>query len=313
MIDTQPSTSERSQKNAFQPTLLALLFICALLTLFYIFYNFSDFSHLVLGLFAVGFGLLLACVLLIAVHGRRQQERTQTGPQSHHVPTCVLIAAYKQPLTTISSQLNFLRESNRLRPKDLEALNRIEVSTAHVWSILDDLQTLEKLQSDATKPSFSAVSIERVVKQVMTALGPTAASKEIVLRDITRNQAVLLTTDQARMSKIMQLLLRARIRDTQADEILISYKSTSTYVAITICTKIAESDTLNPDTAVLDTSMTSKVEETHLTSDSLDLWIVGQLAFPLGGSIKIDSSEPDVVILQFDLRKIAQKTREGIL
>ena len=159
------------------------------------------------------------------------------------------------------------------------------------------------------------VPVANAVYRAITELGSEAASKKLVLRDGTKDAKVSITTDENRLVQILVNLLNNAIKYTDRGSVVVTYEENPIYVTIRVQdtgSGISADDQkklFNPFVRV------GGKKELGKTGSGLGMWITKKLVELLGGTVGVESIHGvgTHVLVRFDKRKIAAKTRAGIL
>lgn len=265
----------------------------------------------------LGFLFLLALVywLIRQTNWEAKYQDQKSILKEQELLVTTITHEFRAPLTAIRGYSSFLSESNRLRPKDLESLSNIEMSTVRLIHLVNDFLEVAKLQAGTLEISATKVSVGETVYRVITALGSSAAEKKLTLRDATQNKDVTLVTDQFRLEQILTNIVSNAIKYTEKGSVVITYEKNPLFVSIRV--QDTGSGISAEDQAKLfkPFSRVGGVEKTEIVGSGLGMWITKKLVTRLGGGVTIESIQGvgTHVVIKFDLRKIASMTREGIL
>lgn len=266
---------------------------------------------------ALGFLFLITIVywLIRQINWEQKYETLKSAAEEEELLISTITHEFRAPLTAIRGYSSFLRESNRLRPKDVDSLENIEISTNRLLHLVNDFLEVAKLQSGNLPISATKVSISEVVYRVFGTLGSSAAEKKLILRDATQKKELTLITDAARLEQLLTNIVSNAIKYTKRGSVVITYEQNPLYLTIRV--QDTGSGINADDQAKLfrPFSRVGGVENTEIVGSGLGMWITKKLTERLGGDIKVESIK-DVgthIVIKFDLRKIAAMTREGIL
>jgi signal transduction histidine kinase len=262
-----------------------------------------------------GLLLLIAYWLVRQIDWQRSYDRMEGRLAEQKQLVSMVTHEFRTPLTAIAGHVSFLRESNRLRSRDLDSLDKVEKSTNRLQRLVNDFLEVSRLQLGTFSTSVTIVPVKGVVQQVINDLGAVAAAKEIVLRDQSRSDSISLQTDRHRLLQILYNVVSNAVKYSSEGEVSIAYDETPLAVMIRVQDTGHGISAEDQKKLFQPFSRVGNAEASGEVGSGLGMWITKQLVEHLGGTIGIESIK-DVgthVVLTFDKRKIAQKIREGIL
>lgn len=265
----------------------------------------------------LGFLFILSLVywLIRQTNWEAKYEEQKSILKEQELLVTTITHEFRAPLTAIRGYSSFLGESNRLRPRDLENLSNLDMSTNRLIHLVNDFLEVAKLQAGTLDINSAKVSVCEVVYRVLGALGSSAAEKQLTIRDATQNKEILLVTDQFRLEQILTNIVSNAIKYTERGSVVITYEKNPLYLTIRV--QDTGSGISAEDQAKLfkPFSRVGGVEKTEIVGSGLGMWITKKLVTRLGGGVTIESIQGvgTHVVIKFDLRKIASMTREGIL
>lgn len=268
-------------------------------------------------LFGFGYVLLIAITywLVRQIDWQARYETIADQLHEHQLLLNSVTHEFRSPLTAIKGHLSFLRESNRLRARDLESLEKLELSTERLQHLVNDFLEVGRLQTGGLKASITLVPIQGVVTEVLHELGPLAAKKGLVLRDSTNDSSIELQTDRLRLVQILHNVVNNAIKYSTEGTISVVYERTPLSVTIRVQDTGSGISAEDQQKLFQPFVRVGNAAQSGVEGSGLGMWITKRLVELLGGSIGIESikSVGTHVVITFDLRKIAQKAREGIL
>lgn len=268
-------------------------------------------------LLAIGYLVLvlIAYWLVRQINWQQRFRQVQAIVDEQQVLISSVAHEFRAPLTAIAGHLSFLRESNRLRPRDIESLDKVDKSTDRLRHLVNDFLEVSRIQAGTFSLTVSAVSLQEVVTEVAGELGPEAAKKEMVLRDVTRDASVQLQTDRDRLVQILYNVVSNAIKYSNEGEVRISYEQTPLSVILRVADNGSGISAADQQKLFRPFTRVGTAPQSEIVGSGLGMWITKRLVSHLGGDIGIESIEGvgTHVVITFDQRKIAQKMREGIL
>lgn len=259
--------------------------------------------------------LLIAYWLIKQINWEAQYHELESKMKEQELLISTITHEFRAPLTAIKGYLSFLFESNRLRPKDRDALVRVSLSSERLLHLVNDFLEVAKIQSGNLDLKVKKVSLAQVIYRVISELGSTAKEKQLVLRDATQNPNITLTTDEGRLLQILTNIINNALKYTERGSVVITYEQNPLYVVLRVQDTGTGISAEDQQKLFKPFSRVGGVEKTTITGSGLGMWITKKLVEFLGGGIAIESIKGvgTHVVIKFDLRKIAAKTRDGIL
>ena len=266
-------------------------------------------------LLGMSFLFLVAYWLIRQTNWEAEYRRLNQNLKEQELLIGTITHEFRTPLTAIAGYLSFLHESNRLRPKDIESLNNIGLSTQRLLNLVNDFLEVTKIQAEKLELKVEQVSLAEIVYRVISEQGPVAANKQLVLRDASQNKDIILPTDKKRMIQVLTNIVNNAVKYTEKGSVVITYEQNPLYVTIRVQDTGSGISAEDQQNLFKPFSRVGGVEKTNIVGTGLGMWITKKLVNTLGGKIAVESIKGvgTHVVLTFDLRKIAAKTREGIL
>lgn len=270
----------------------------------------------------LGVAAMIVALLLLVTYWMIKQvnwERRYRDLEMNLDEQTTLIATitheFRAPLTAMQGYLSFLFESNRLRTKDKDSLVRVSLSNERLLKLVNDFLEVSKIQSGKLDLTATRVPITNAVYRAITELGGEAAEKKLVLRDGTKDAKIEIVTDEDRLVQILINLIHNAIKYTDRGSVVVTYEENPLFVTIRV------QDTGSGISAEDQKKLFSPFvrvggkKELGKTGSGLGMWITRKLVELLGGTVGIESIHGvgTHVVVRFDKRKIAAKTRAGIL
>jgi signal transduction histidine kinase len=195
----------------------------------------------------------------------------------------------RSPVTAIKGYASIMKEGES-SPESKKYIETIEISADRLLALINDFLEAARIQSGALPLALAPVDVLGVVNKTVTELSQVAAAKNLKLETRLPFEAILMTTDEKRLSQVLTNIISNSIKYTKAGTVTVSVMPKGTSVVCTIADTgfgISAEDQRKlfaPFARVGDSS-----QQQEITGTGLGMWITKQLISQLGGTIEIES------------------------
>ncbi len=111
----------------------------------------------------------------------------------------------RTPLNAILGFAELLQRDRKepLSQRQLDRLQHVQTGGAHLLKLIDDILDLARIESGRLEISAEPMSIEDVVRHVVSTLEPLAAGHGITIRHVSNDDAPVVVADRTRLSQIL--------------------------------------------------------------------------------------------------------------
>jgi len=142
-------------------------------------------------------------------------KRTFLSTMSHELRT---------PLGSILNLTQHLMVSPKIADEEVEMLQRIEHSSEHLLSMINNLLQLSKLESNSMHVDKKSIDVALVVEEIIEIVEPLIDEKELILEKSIQKENMFIVTDENLLKQVVINLLSNAIKYTSNGSIKISLR-----------------------------------------------------------------------------------------
>ena len=243
------------------------------------------------------FGLAMIFIFLIGLSYwvYRQTEwaslyRAQTAKlEERDLFTNMIAHEFRTPLTAIKGYASLLGDSDTLKVNERQHLEKISLSTDRLLALVNDFLEVARIQSGKMELSSEALDLAQICNEVVVALTPIAAEKNLTIQLADTAAPITLKSDPKRLYQVLQNIVSNAVKYTKSGGVELAIEETPLAVTVRIKDTGMGISADDQDKLFAPFARVGGVESTGITGTGLGMWITKQYVELLGGSIAVES------------------------
>lgn len=219
--------------------------------------------------------------------------------------TNMIAHEFRTPLTAIKGYASLLEDSETLKVNERQHLEKIALSNERLLALVNDFLEVARIQSGKMQLSKEVLDLAQICKEVVAALIPIAAEKNLTLKVAETASPITLKSDTKRLYQVLQNLVSNAVKYTKSGSVELAIEETPLAVTIRIKDTGMGISAEDQDKLFAPFARVGGVESSGVTGTGLGMWITKQYVELLGGSIAVESIKNvgTHVVLMFSKRK----------